>query len=92
MTKEEQIQELRNRISYWTEKLKTLNDQVERGVISDKILNAKKEIGKLQSVALDRIKKVDIIDAPPIADRLEATKFKPRSGLSMERNKITFSV
>ncbi len=92
MDKEKKIQELRNKISYLTEQLKTTHDQVERGLISDKILDAKRELGVLNSVALDRVRKVDIIDAPPIADRLEAEKGHIKSSMSFERNKITIQI
>lgn len=88
--KEERIQDLRNKISYWTEKLKITIDQVERAVISDKILDAKKEIGLLQSKSLDRVRRVDIIDAPPVADRLEAQAKAGMMGRSTERVKLIF--
>ncbi len=93
LDKEKKIQDLRNKISYLTEQLKTTNDQVERGIISDKILNAKRELGVLNSTALDRVRKVDIIDAPIAADRLEAEKRgKSKSGVNLERNKITIMI
>lgn len=86
--KEERIQDLRNKINFWTEKLKITVDHVERSIISDKILDAKKEIGLLQSKSLDRVRRVDIIDAPPVADRLEAqAKIGVKSG---ERVKLIF--
>lgn len=91
--KEKKIQDLRNKISYWTEQLKTINNQEERGLISDKILNAKREIGALESKTLDRVRMVDIIDAPPVADRLEReSKNRSRSGNAYERNKISFKL
>lgn len=85
--KDEKIQDLRNKISYWTEKLKITVDQVERSIISDKILDAKKEIGLLQSKALDRVRRVDIIDAAPVADRLESQGIGRRSS---ERIRLEF--
>ena len=93
INKEEKIQDLRNKISYWTEQLKTINNQEERGVISDKILNAKKEIGFLESKALDRVKKVDIIDALPVIDRLNMESNKSRTGMfkSSTKDRIVLS-
>ena len=79
--REAKIKELRNKISYWIEKSKTLHSQVEKGLLADKILEARKEIGRLENKGLDRIKRVDIIDAPPIADRLELEKKRSRSGV-----------
>ena len=91
--KEQKIQNLRNKISYWIEQLKVTNNQIDRGVISDKILEAKKEIGKLESKSLDRVKKVDIIDAAPVAVRLELEKGrKTNPSIFMDKNRITFRV
>lgn len=90
--KEAKIADLRGMISYWTEKLKVVLTPVERAELNDKILNAKREIGKLNSKTLDRVKKVDIIDAPPVADRLEAESNRSRSGTRIERNKVTFTI
>ena len=90
--KEMKIKKLRDKISYWTEQLKVVHTPVERALINDKILNARREIGKLNNKALDRVKKVDIVDAAPVADRLEAETHKSRSGIIMERDRITFSI
>ena len=70
LDKERKIKELRDKIAYLQCKLKNSNDQVQKGLISDQILGLRKEIGKLECKALDRIKRVDIIDAPPVSDRL----------------------
>ncbi len=92
-SKDQQIQEIRTKISYWIEQLKVTNNQIDRGVISDKILEAKKELGKLESKSLDRIKKVDIIDAAPVAVRLEMEKGrKSRSGAYMDKNRVIFKI
>ena len=84
--KELEIKKLRDKISYLTEKSKASYSQVEKGLISDQILELRREIGRLESKALDRIKRVDIIDAPPVADRLAIESKKSRN--SMTRTKI----
>ena len=89
-TKEEKIQKLRDKISYWTEQLKVVQTPVERATISDKILNARREIGVLNSKTLDRVKKVDIIDAAPVADRLESQVHQSRNGLRISKDIVTF--
>lgn len=89
-SKEDQIQELRDKISYWTEQLKVIKNQADRGIINDKILDAKREIGKLSNKALDRVKKVDIIDATPIATRLEVEAHRSRSGDIGDINIVEF--
>ena len=87
--KEKKIEKLRSQISYLTEQLKVTYSAVDKAVISDKILNAKRELGLLQSAALDRVKKVDILDGPPLADRIEA-EAKTSSGIKIKRNIISF--
>ena len=93
LDKEQKIEEIRNRISYLTEKLKITNGQVDRSIISDKILAAKRELGALESKTVDRIRKVDVIDAPPIADRLERQKTVRSGVFSMNgRNRINLGI
>ena len=87
MDKDKKIEDLRQKISYLTEKLKITYSTVERADIADQILIAKKELGNLQSKALDRVRKVDVIDAAPVADRIEIEAHRSRSGLSIKNTK-----
>lgn len=93
-SKDIEITKLKNKISYLMEKSKLMNDQVQKGLISDQILELRREIGKLENKATDRIKRVDIIDAPPVADRLAIESKKSRSGVpygTKTRNKININ-
>lgn len=81
LDKELKIKEIKDKIAYLQTKLKMMNDQIQKGLISDQILELRREIGRLESKALDRVKRVDIIDAPPIADRLAIESKKSRSGV-----------
>ena len=69
-SKEKKIKELKDKIAYLMEKAKRTNNQVDKGLINDEILEARKEIGALESKKAERIKRVDIIDAPAVADRM----------------------
>ena len=93
MDKEQKIENLRNKISYLIEKLKVTNGQVDRSIINDKILEARREIGRLQSETTERIRRVDIVDAPPVADRLETQKKIKAGGFSIgHNNRITINL
>lgn len=70
MTNQERINDLKNSINYWNEKLAVTVNNVDRGDLSERIRLARKEIEEL-SKNPPEINSVSHSDATPIADRIE---------------------
>lgn len=66
--KEKTIQELNEKIKFWEEKMKRTINSADAGILHEKIVNAKKEITKLNSKEIDH-KIVRQIDTPSLADK-----------------------
>ena len=66
--KESDIEVLERRIAYWTEKLNNCKNNVECGLLSDKILKAKKDLSILKANIDDTKTVVKDESAPSVSD------------------------